>query len=184
MAERPIPGEEAVEAPTEDLVGWIRVTLGGLATGLLPLWILFTVTLAQVHPDLRADLVYVDGAFMEVERSMFARLAAGGLLSALAMVGLGALLAPVAAVMGFLRQRRQEVPSLPVDLDPALVAGATWDAEPPGVALDGPAEDDPTDERPVTAEPDPPGQAPPTTDDPPDADPETGDDEDLDALFR
>lgn len=183
MAERLPAGDEALEAPTDDFVGWIRVTLGGLASGVLPLWILLTVTLAQVHPDLRGELVYVEGEFVEVELPMAVRLAAGGFFAALAMVGLGALLAPVAAVVGLVRQRRAAVPTLPVDLDPALVAGATWEAQ-----AAEPSEPEDAPPGPVVSAPEatPAEAAPPADDpeDPPDADPETGEDEDLDALFR
>ncbi|MCB9665576.1 MAG: hypothetical protein H6732_15805 [Alphaproteobacteria bacterium] len=178
MADTPPDVEVRGIGETVRLLTWL------LLVGVAPVWVLLTVSLAQIGAGQRVILEDGEGGELVVQTQGLGMVGAG-LTAAGWILAIAAVVLPLALLLDALRRRRLAAQVTVGDVLPdALVAGATWQVERHRVA----AEDAPPPiPAPSTTPPSAlPAVAPPPA---PPADPgegaptDPGTDPDLDALF-
>ena len=112
---------------TEDSLGErIRMVASTAALGLLPIWLMLTVTIAQVHPEVQETVLQLDDQLsVTVERGELSKLMTTGWMSAAWIALSMVLVVPLVVAMSRWGDRG-EVDS-PDVLDDNLVADATWE---------------------------------------------------------
>ena len=134
---------------TEDSLGErIRMVASTAALGLLPIWLMLTVTIAQVHPEVQETVLQLDDQLsVTVERGELSKLMTTGWMSAAWIALSMVLVVPLVVAMSRWGDRG-EVDS-PDVLDDNLVADATWEVS---LRRDGqaPSTSVPKDTRPLS----------------------------------